>query len=75
MQRLGQTRSAHRHDHMLLTPETFVRAPLPGMERATAIVHVSQAVGAGFTEYTAEFEAAGSLPPASEQLFVYVLEG
>src|SRR5471032_2957274 len=29
MQRLGQTRSAHRHDHMLLTYETFVRAPLP----------------------------------------------
>jgi (S)-ureidoglycine aminohydrolase len=60
---------------MLLTPETFVRAPLPGMERATAIVHVSPAVGAGFTEYTAEFESAGSMPPASEQRFVYVLEG
>ena len=75
MQRLGQTRSAHRHDHMLLTPETFVRAPLPGMERATAIVHVSPAVGAGFTEYTAEFESRGRLQPAPEQRFVYVLEG
>jgi (S)-ureidoglycine aminohydrolase len=75
MQRLGQTRSAYRRDHMLLTPETFVRAPLPGMERATAIVHVSPAVGAGFTQYTAEFESAGSMQPASEQRFVYVLEG
>jgi len=33
MQRLGQTRSAHRHDHMLLTSETFVRAPLPASWR------------------------------------------
>jgi (S)-ureidoglycine aminohydrolase len=45
------------------------------MERATAIVHVSPAVGAGFTQYTAEFESAGSMQPASEQRFVYVLEG
>ncbi len=60
---------------MLLTPETFVRAPLPGMERATAIVHVSPAVGAAFTQYTAEFEAGGSMVPVSEQRFVYVLEG
>src|SRR5438105_12751593 len=75
MQPLGQTRSAHRRDHMLLTPETFVRAPLPGMEKATAIVHVSPAVGAGFTQYTAELQANGALPPSPEQRFVYVLEG
>jgi (S)-ureidoglycine aminohydrolase len=60
---------------MLSTPDTFVRAPLPGMERATAIVHVSPAVGAGFTQYTVEFEAAGGLQPALDQRFVYVLEG
>jgi (S)-ureidoglycine aminohydrolase len=60
---------------MLLTPDSFVRAPLPGMERATAIVHVSPAVGAAFTQYTAEFEAEGTLPPALEQRFLYVLEG
>ena len=75
MQRLGQTRSGYQRHHMLLTPETFVRAPLPGMERATAIVHVSPAVGAGFTEYTAEFETGGAIQPSSEQRFVYVLEG
>ena len=27
-------------DHLLHTPDTFVRAPLPGMKKATAIVHV-----------------------------------
>jgi (S)-ureidoglycine aminohydrolase len=75
MQHLGHTRSARRADHFLLTPDTFVRTPLPGMRRATAIVHVTPAAGARFTQYTAEFEAGGSLGAAEEQRFVYVLEG
>src|ERR1700683_2165909 len=75
MQNLGHTRSAHRADHFLLTPDTFVRAPLPGMVDATAIVHVSPAAGAKFTQYTAEFEAGGSLGPTEAQRFVYVIEG
>ena len=75
MHHLGQTRSAHRADHILQTPDTFVRAPLPGMQKATAIVHAAPAIGARFTQYTAEFEAGGSLGPASVQRFVYVLDG
>jgi len=59
----------------LLTPDTFVRAPLPGMVNATAIVHVSPAVGAKFTQYTAEFEPDGSLGPTEAQRFIYVIEG
>jgi (S)-ureidoglycine aminohydrolase len=72
---LGDTRSARRHDHLLHTPETFVRAPLPGMRNATAIVHISAALGAGFVQYTVEFDAGGELAPARDQRFVYVLEG
>ena len=75
MQRLGFTRSAQRKDHLLLTPDTFVRAPRPGMCRATAVVHVSPAVGAAFTQYTAELEPEGCLGPANGQRFLYVLEG
>ncbi|MGP0070648.1 MAG: (S)-ureidoglycine aminohydrolase [Bryobacteraceae bacterium] len=75
MQHLGQTRSAHRANHLLQTPDTFIRAPLPGMQKATAIVHTSPALGAGFTQYTAEFEAGGLLGPASVQRFVYLLDG
>jgi (S)-ureidoglycine aminohydrolase len=75
MQNLGQTRSAHRADHFLLTPDTFVRAPLPGMVDATAIVHVSPAAGAKFTQYLAEFEPGGSLGPTEAQRFVYVIDG
>ena len=75
MQRLGFTRSAHQADHLLLTPDTFVRAPRPGMRNATAIVHVAPAAGAKFTQYTAEFEPGGLLGPAESERFVYVLEG
>ena len=75
MHHLGETRSASHRNYALLTPETFVRAPLPGMSRATAIVHTSPAMGAAFTQYTAEFEEGGSLGPAAAQRFVYTLEG
>jgi (S)-ureidoglycine aminohydrolase len=59
----------------LLTPDTFVRAPLPGMKKCVAIVHVGPAIGAAFTQYTAEFEASGELGDTPVQRFVYVLEG
>jgi (S)-ureidoglycine aminohydrolase len=75
MHELGHTRTVHRHNHLLLTPDTFVRAPLPGMRNATAIIHVGPAVGARFTQMTVEFEDGGHVPPASNQRFVYVLEG
>lgn len=75
MHSLGHTRSARYPDHLLQTPDTFVRAPLPGMHGATAIVHAAPAIGAKFTQYTAEFEADGTLAPAIDQRFVYVMEG
>src|SRR5450631_4087049 len=75
MQHLGHTRSSYQRDHLLQTPDTFVRAPLPGMRKATAIIHIAPASGARFTQYTAEFEAEGTLSPAATQRFVYVLDG
>ncbi len=75
MHQLGITRSARRADHLLQTPDTFVRAPLPGMQNATALVHVGPANGARFTQYTAEFEKGGMLGPAALQRFVYVISG
>ena len=72
---LGQTRSSVQADHVLLTPDTFVRAPWPGMARASAIVHTAPAMRAAFTQYTVEFEPDGSLEPAEAQRFVFVLEG
>ena len=75
MQHLGHTRSSYQRDHLLHTPDTFVRAALPGMKNATAIVHAGPAIGAGFTQYTAELDPDGSLRPGTGQCFLYVLEG
>ena len=72
---LGQTRSSLQADHALLTPDSFVRAPLPGMERAAAIVHAAPAMGAAFTQYTAEIEPDGALGPTEAQRFFFILEG
>jgi (S)-ureidoglycine aminohydrolase len=72
---LGQTRSAHQRNHLLLTPDTFVRTPLPGMTNCMAIVHISPALGAKFTQYTAEFEAGGEMGGTAAQRFIFVLEG
>lgn len=75
MKQLGHTRTSHQHNHALLTPDAFIRAPLPGMIRGTAIVHAAPAMGAGFTAYTAELEDGGALGPAAAQRFLYVLDG
>jgi (S)-ureidoglycine aminohydrolase len=72
---LGETRAVRRADHLLLTPDTFVRAPLPGMKGCTAIIHTGPAIGAAFTQYTAEFAAGGELADTDAQRFVYVLDG
>lgn len=75
MHRLGHTRSANQRDHLLQTPDTFVRAALPGMQGGVAVVHAAPALGAGFTQYTAELEAGGTLGPTAAQRFIYVTEG
>jgi len=75
MHKLGHTRSANRRDHLLHAPDTFVRTVLPGMQGGAAIVHISPAAGAAFTQYTAELETGGTLGPAHGQRFVYVLSG
>jgi len=58
---LGQTRSSYQPNHLLLTPDTFVRTVLPGMVKSAAVVHISPALGAAFTQYTADQEASAWL--------------
>jgi len=45
------------------------------MKACSAIVHISPALGARFTEYTAEFEAGGELGSTPAQRVIFVLEG
>jgi (S)-ureidoglycine aminohydrolase len=75
MHNLGNTRSSHQPNHLLLTPDTFVRTTLPGMKGCAAVVHISPALGAKFTQYTAEFEANGEMVSTRAQRFIFVLEG
>ncbi len=75
MRHLGQTRSVLKHDHLLQTPDAFVRSVLPGMIRAVAIVHCGPTLGAGFTQYTVEMESESTLGAAHGQRFVYCLDG
>ena len=75
MRNLGRTRSSHQPNHLLLTADTFVRTTLPGMKACSAIVHVGPALGARFSEYTAEIDAGGELGSTAAQRFVFVLEG
>ena len=75
MHNLGQTRSSQQSNHLLLTADTFVRTTLPGMKACYAIVHAGPALGARFTEYTAEFETGGELGSTAAQRFIFVIAG
>ena len=75
MHNFGHTRSSQQENHLLLTADTFVRTTLPGMKACSAVVHVSPALGARFTQYTAEFEVGGELGSAQAQRFVFVIQG
>jgi (S)-ureidoglycine aminohydrolase len=75
MHNLGHTRSSIQRNHILQTPDTFIRTVLPGMKNAVAVVHVGPAAGAAFTQYTAELAPNGTLGPTPVQRFVYVTEG
>jgi (S)-ureidoglycine aminohydrolase len=72
---LGATRSSSKPDHLLQTPDTFIRSPLSGANGVEFIVHAAPQLGARFTQMTAEFAADGVLGPAPAQRFLYVLEG
>jgi (S)-ureidoglycine aminohydrolase len=72
---LGTTRSSLKADHLLQTPDTFVRAPLPGAKGVEFVIHAAPQLGARFTEMTAEFVSGGTLATTSAQRFLYVLDG
>lgn len=75
MHHLGLTRSSFKSDHLLQTPDTFIRTPLPGAQGADFIIHAAPQLGARFTQMTAEFAAGGTLATGPAQRFVYVIDG
>lgn len=75
MHHLGLTRSSLKPDHLLQTPDTFIRTPLPGADGVEFVIHAGPQLGAGFTQMTAEFAAGGTLGPTPAQRFIYVIDG
>lgn len=75
MHNLGLTRSVRRSSHLLHTPDAFIRTQIPGSSKANGIVHISPAMGAGFTQYSVEFDPGGHLGESQGQRFLYVLDG
>jgi (S)-ureidoglycine aminohydrolase len=77
MQNLGATRSSLKSDHLLQTPDTFIRTPLPGATNVDFVVHTGSRLGATFTQMTAEFADGGMLAPLAPEIqrFIYVLDG
>ena len=71
----SKTRSALTATHLLHTPESFVRTPMPGLVDGMAIVHASPELGARFLWFTVELAAGGTLAPSNHSRFIYVLEG
>jgi (S)-ureidoglycine aminohydrolase len=75
--RLGATRTSLKPDHMLHTPDAFIRTPLPGANGVEFVVHTAARIGAAFAQMTAEFVRNGTLAPATPgvQRFLYVIDG
>jgi (S)-ureidoglycine aminohydrolase len=69
MHQLGFTRTSVKADHMLLTPDSFIRA--------TRVVHINPASGAAFAMYTVEAGPKARISSALEgnSCVVFVLDG
>ena len=76
MHNLGHTRSTYQRDHLLHTPDSFVRTALPGMQEAVGDrARLAPLPARGLRSTPPSWSQAGSLGTAAAQRFVYVLEG
>lgn len=73
----GTTRAHIAARHALITPENHVTSVLPGLTRATAVVLINPAMGAGFAQLLVSFEpgGGGTLPGDGLETFGYVMSG
>lgn len=73
----GHTRASIAARHALITPDNHVAAPLPGLDKAAAVVLINPAMGAGFAQTQVTFEAGGggSLLGEGLETFGYVMNG
>src|SRR5205823_14403646 len=77
MDLFGPARSHVGRCHALITPDSFVRSPLPGWERTEGVIVIAPRMGARFTQFLAEMQPGGTSGPAADgvERVVYVLDG
>ncbi len=77
MNPFGFTRSTIQRDHALITPESHVRAALPGWTHTDGVILISPQMGARFSQYLAIMGTASHAgqPLPGVERFVYVIEG
>jgi len=77
MKKSGFTRTVVRPLYALLTPDGFVASNLPGWRDVTAIVNISPAMGAKFSQVQITFgeNGVGAGDTGALEFFIYVLEG
>jgi (S)-ureidoglycine aminohydrolase len=77
MDLFGPGRSHVGRNHAIITPDSFVRSPIPGWERTDCVILVSPRMGARFTQFLAQMQAGGKAGPSAQgvERVVYVLEG
>jgi (S)-ureidoglycine aminohydrolase len=73
----GSSRTVVKSRYALLTPDSFVASNLPGWKNVTAIVNISPAMGANFSQSQITFakNGVGNGNTGAQEYFVYLLEG
>ncbi|HTY88928.1 MAG TPA: (S)-ureidoglycine aminohydrolase [Candidatus Acidoferrum sp.] len=73
----GFTRTVVKPRYALLTPDGFVPSQLPGWDNVTAIVNISPALGANFSQVQITFgkNGRGAGNTGTLEFFIYVLAG
>ena len=75
MNLFGFTRASVQPDHALITPDTHVSSPLERWENASAVVHISPAIGAEFSQFLGKSVLNPPRSPLAAGNSLYVLGG
>ena len=77
MDLFGPGRSHVGRNHAFITPDSFVRSPMPGWESTECVILIAPRMGARFTQFLAHMQPGGTAGPSAPgvERVVYVLDG
>ncbi len=75
--KLGLTRNVIKRNYALITPDGHVASVLPGWTNCTPYVLISEALGAGLSQYLISLDAksAGAGDTGNHEWFLYIVAG